>query len=297
MTKPIKRPTITKQQELDGYLYTYDQNDRLCFNLDASERVVLLHDLRAYHECLHIGSLGWTRPDTSDGYTEIRVQFDGGPLLLLKSCALERVVEKTQDSVVESLLKKFRDTRFDCDPVVVRQRHSEWTEKTYGTTLDISDVVSDGNGDQELYAFTFASLQALATVKGETISPVKIGYSKNASTTCFGRIRMQIGEKAAFPERPKVILVRRTWNGRELETKVHRKLKAMDRKCVESLGTEWYRTNISELIPMVQELDTATLPADRVITGADETLEDDFATLMAQGGDNRNGDGPRGGSG
>ena len=94
---------------------------------------------------------------------------------------------------------------------------------------------------------------------------------------------MQIGEKAAFPERPKVILVRRTWDGRELETKVHQKLKSMGRKCSESLGTEWFRTCVSELILMLQEFDTATLPVDRVITGADETLEEDFATILAQG--------------
>ena len=42
-------------------------------------------------------------------------------------------------------------------------------------------------------------------------------------------------------------------------------------------------TSIGELLQMIDQCDLADLPPDRAITGADETVEEGFAGLMADG--------------
>jgi hypothetical protein len=55
------------------------------------------------------------------------------------------------------------------------------------------------------------------------------------------------------------------------------------RKVSLSLGKEWYLTAIEELLEIIAQCNFADLPPDRVVTGADETIEEGFAGLMAGG--------------
>ena len=138
-------------------------------------------------------------------------------------------------------------------------------------------------GDQELYAFTFPSLKEVAALKRDPYYPVKIGFSKNPSDGAYGRIRSQIFEKAAYPERPEVLLVWRTWDGRDLETQIHRSLRCLERSIPASLGKEWFLTSTEELVEIISTCHFADLSVDRVVGGTSETIEEAFDELMANG--------------
>ncbi|MCL4202049.1 MAG: GIY-YIG nuclease family protein [Pirellulaceae bacterium] len=281
--KPKPPPKVATHEIVDGYLHTYNADGRLCLDIENRERIVLVHDLRTYGDDLHIGALGWTIPETTDGYTFADVIFDTGQRLRLKRYAFERVTVQSAKAVADQLIEDNRNTRFDADPVVAASCREDWIAKYYGEYLTLSETIVKGVGDQELYAFTFPSLTELATVKGDEHYPVKVGFSKNSSDGAFGRIRSQILEKAGFPEKPKVLLVFRTWDGRQLETQVHKRLRSLGRRIPDSLGREWFMTCTGELLQLIDQCDLADLPPDRVITGADETIEEGFTGLMADG--------------
>jgi len=282
-TKPKPLPKVAKREIVDGYLHTYDAGGRLCLDIENRERIVLVHDLRTYGDGLHIGALGWTIPETTDGYTFTDVTFDTGQRLRLQRYAFERVTVESAKAVADKLIAHNRNTRFDVDSVVAASCREKWIAQYYGEYLTLSETIVKGIGDQELYAFTFPSLIELATVRGDEHYPVKVGFSKNSSDGAFGRIRSQILEKAGFPEKPNVLLVFRTWDGRHLETQVHKRLRSLGRRLPVSLGREWYMTSTGELLQTIDECDLAELPSDRVITGADETIEEGFSRLMADG--------------
>ncbi|MCA9252041.1 MAG: GIY-YIG nuclease family protein [Phycisphaerae bacterium] len=281
--KPKPLPKVATREIVDGYLHAYDADGRLCLDIEKRERIVLVHDLRTYGDDLHIGALGWTIPETTDGYTFADVIFDAGQKLRLNRYAFERVTVESAKVAADRLIKNNRNTRFDADPVVAASRRGDWVAKYYGEYLTLSETIVKGIGDQELYAFTFPSLIELATARGDERYPVKVGFSKNSSDGALGRIRSQILEKAGFPEKPNVLLVFRTWDGRQLETQVHKRLRSLGRKISASLGREWFMTSIGELLQMIDQCDLADLPPDRAITGADETVEEGFAGLMADG--------------
>ena len=90
--KPKPLPKVAQRDIVDGYVYIFDANGRLCLDIDNRERTVLVHDLRAYGAELHIGVLGWTVPETTDGYTFADVVFDTGHCLRLKRYAFERAL-------------------------------------------------------------------------------------------------------------------------------------------------------------------------------------------------------------
>lgn len=281
--KKAKLPAIHHRDVIDGYVHTFDQDGRLCLDTKNQERVVLVHDLRVYGDGLHIGQLGWTIPETTDGYKAVEVLFDTGHRLRVNRYAFERVDPATESEMAKALVTKYRNTRFDCDPSIADARRKVWVEETYGKYMALDQTIQSGVGDQELYAFTFPTLRELAGLKGQELFPVKIGYSKNACEGAFGRIRQQIVELAAYPERPEVLSVWRTWDGRNLETQVHRALRKSNRKAPTSLGKEWFLTSHAELLQIVSQCDLLELPSDRVVGGADETLQESFAAMMADG--------------
>ncbi len=281
--KSKQLPAIKQREVINGILHAYDDNGRLCLDIENRERIVLVHDLRTYGDGLHIGALGWTVPETTDGYTYADVIFDTGQKLRLKRYAFERVAVESAKPVADKLIADNRNTRFDADPVVAASCREDWIAKYYGEYLTLSETIVKGIGDQELYAFTFPSLIELAIVKGYEHYPVKVGFSKNSSDGAIGRIRSQILEKAGFPEKPKVLLVFKTWDGRQLEAQVHRRLRSLGRKAPNSLGREWFMTSTAELLRTIEECALTDLPPDRLITGADETIEKGFAGLMADG--------------
>jgi glycerophosphoryl diester phosphodiesterase len=276
-------PRIARTVIQEGYLFTFDSDGRMCLDCTNRERVVLLHDLRVYGPDLHIGALGWTIPTTTDGYSVVDVEFDTGQRLRVKRYAFERITAETQEATVSKLLSNYQNTRFDADSKVAERCREEWIAKVYSPILLLNKTVRSGVGDQEVYAFTFPSLKELAQLRGDAYYPVKIGYTRDSWEGAYGRIKSQIFEKAAYPEKPEVLCIWRTWDGRHLETQVHRKLRALNRKIPTSLGAEWFLSSIEELVEVIAKCNFAELPPDRVVVGAGETIAEGFAELMAEG--------------
>ena len=268
MTKKARPlPKIVERENNDGFLITYDCNGRLCFDLENPERIVLIRDLRTYGDGLHIGALGWTIPETSDGYKFSDVLFDTGQKLRLSRYAFNRIEVEYEKKIERELISQHRNTRFDADPHVAASCKQAWIKQYYSEYLTLSETVIDGTGDQELYAFTFPSLIELSTLKSNELYPIKIGFSKDQSDGAIHRIRSQILEKAGYPEKPTVLLMFRTWDARHLETQVHKQLRLLERKVLNSLGSEWFVTSTAELLKIIKECNLANLPADRVIHG------------------------------
>jgi hypothetical protein len=282
MPKKLKLlPKVATKEIVNGRIHACDANGRPCFDLDNPERVVLTHDFRAYAPELHRGALGWTIPTDSDGYTFARIAFDAGPRLRLRNFAVDRVPVETAEAVAAQIIAENRNTRFDADRGVAARYYQEFLA-SYGNTLSLASTIFGGTGDQEIYAFTYPSLVEIATLKGETVYPVKIGYSKSGYGGAGERIRSLITEKAGFPEKPVVLLIFKTWDGRKIEAQVHRKLRAMGRKA-ESLGREWFRTSTAELRDFIAGCEHPTLPDDRILVGSDETIAEGFDRAMKNG--------------
>jgi hypothetical protein len=281
--KSKQLPAIEQRDAINGIVHAYDRNGRLCLDSANPVRIVLVQDLRVYGESLHIGALGWTAPETTDGYKEVDVQFDTGKRLRLKRYAFERVAVEAEHAVSARLMSQYKNTRFDADPEVAASCRTAWIATHYGPFMSLDQTVIQGEGDQELYAYTFPSLKELAGLKIEPWYPVKVGYSQNSSDGAYGRIRSQILEKAAYPEKPEVLCVWRTWDGRSLEKQVHQRLRSIGRKVLESLGREWFTTSTAELCQVTSQCELVPFPAQRAVCGADETIEEGFSALMAQG--------------
>jgi hypothetical protein len=261
----------------EGYLYCYDKNGRLCWGSPEPQRVVLMHDLRKYAKGLHIGSLGWTVPGTTDGYKWIDVEFDCGPRLSVLVYAIERVLPERADEVSARLIRDHRNTRFDADPAVAEEACRKWIRENYEDFLDIDHMVESGEGDEELYAFTFPSLQELASLKNEPLYPVKIGWTGDKDDGALGRIRGCASEKAAFPERPRILLVHATWNGRALETAIHKRLREQGRRVLTAPGVEWFLTNAAEIVALCNTCkDIVPRPPKKPLRGASNTLQEAF---------------------
>lgn len=266
--------TIVKwETDPDGYVHGYDKNDRSCWGSGEPERIVLLHDLRAYAPGLHIGQLGWTVPGTTDGYKWIEVQFDNGARVPVMVYGIERVVPERAQEISAGLIEKNRNTRFDADPQVAQRCRGEWMKRTYEAFVSTDQMTELGVGDQELYAFTFPSLQELAKLKNQTYYPVKVGYTGNKDSGAVERIRSQIIEAAAFPERPSILVLCRTWDGRALETAVQTRLRKQGRRLTTAPGIEWFMTNADEIVVICEETH-GTIPELRLkpLSGASPTM-------------------------
>jgi hypothetical protein len=277
MAKKTQFDGIIVKREIspEGYVYCYDKNDRTCWGSPDPERIVLMHDLRKYAAGLHIGQLGWTVPGTSDGYKWTDVQFDCGPRLPILVYSLERVPPERADDISARLLAANRNTRFDADPNVAQRCHQEWVRKSYETFVATDQMVESGTGDQEVYAYTFQSLQELARLKKESRYPVKVGYTADKNAGAIERIRSQIFEAAAFPERPSVLLVHRTWNGLGLEAAIHKRLRDQGQHIVTGPGAEWFKTNYVEIRAICNELqDSVEKPKLKPLSGASTTLQE-----------------------
>jgi hypothetical protein len=259
----------------EGYLYCYDKSDRSCWGSPEPQRVVLTNDLRKYAADLHIGSLGWTVPGATDGYKWIDVQFDCGPRLPILVYGLERVPPERAGEVSARLIAEHRNTRFDADPAVADECRREWVRKSYEAFLATNQMVESGEGDEELYAFTFRSLQELADLKNETMYPVKVGWTQNKDDGALGRIRGFAFEKATFPERPSILLIHSTWNGRAIETAIHKRLRDQGRRILTAPGVEWFLTNAAEIVAICNECkDMVSKPGKKPLRGASNTLQE-----------------------
>lgn len=277
MAKKSKYDGIVVNRVVDdeGFVHAYDKNDRACWGGDQPERVVLMHDLRKYASGLHIGQLGWTVPETTDSYKWIEVVFDNGVQLPILVYGIERVVPEQAAAIAMDLIEKNRNTRFDADPVVAERCYREWIKEEHSGWVDADQTVELGNGDEEVYAFTFSSLQELARLKGATHYPVKIGYTADKDVGAIQRIRSLMTEVAAFPERPALLLVCRTWDGRALEASIHAELRRRERRLVAAPGIEWFMTNEREVAELCQQLASdVPKPSGKPLSGASPGLSD-----------------------
>ena len=244
MAKKNKFDGIVVKRDVDdeGFVHAYDKNDRACWGGDQPERVVLTQDLRKYASDLYIGQLGWTVPATTDSYKWIDVVFDNGVQLPILVYGIERVIPERAAAIAADMLNKNRNTRFDADPVVAERCYREWIKKEHAAWVDADHTVELGNGHEEVYAFTFPSLQELAGLKGATHYPVKIGYTADKDVGAVQRIRGLMNETAAFPERPALLLVCQTWDGRALEALIHAELRRREWRLATAPGIEWFMT-------------------------------------------------------
>jgi hypothetical protein len=276
-------PTIHQRVVIEGFVHTYDRGGRECLDVHERERIVLVRDLRVYGRDLHIGALGWTMPETGDGYHAVDVVFDDGQRFRLSRYAFERVAAGSEGQVANELIHRFKGTRFDVDPEVAADCRKQWIQDQYGPHMNVASTIHAGTGDQELYAFTFPTLKELAAFKGEHRYPTKIGFSKDQAGGALRRIRSQTVDQTAYPERPEVLLVWRTWDGRSLETQVHSHLRLLRRRARNSIGKEWFITSTEELREVISRCDLSGFPHDRVICGAEETIEEELEKLMEDG--------------
>ncbi|MEX2671970.1 MAG: GIY-YIG nuclease family protein [Phycisphaeraceae bacterium] len=237
----------TRTSDAVGYIHAYDKNGRLCWDKDHAERVVLLEDLRKYGEGLHKGQLGWTVIGSTDGYKWVDVKFDSGPCIPVLTYSLERVVPEKAEAISRSIISECRGTRFDADPIAAEAGRAKWIREEFGTHIDSDDLIQLGEGPHEVYAYTFPSLIELAHIKDEPFYPVKIGCTADKDMGTFLRVRSQIFEDAAFPERVKLLLILRCSDGRPIEVKVHRRLRDEERKVKHAVGREWFLSNVEEL--------------------------------------------------
>jgi hypothetical protein len=281
VAKPKLSPKVVKRTADKGRICSYDAGGRPCFDLNNPERIVLKNDFREYAPQLSPGALGWTVPSDCDGYTFARVAFDAGPKFRVRSYALERVSIEAAEAVAKELLAENRNTRFDADPLVAAKFYQTFL-KSYSNALSLESTVFDGAGDQQVYAFSFPSLIENAALKKESVFPVKIGFTKNGYGGALERIRSFITEHAGYPEKPIVLVIFKCWEGRSVESQVHRCLREMNRKC-ESLGREWFRTSTPELLKLLADCEPTRLPEDRILVGNDETIAEGFANLMQNG--------------
>lgn len=266
---------VKREVDEEGFVHAYDKNDRACWGCDQPERVVLVHDLRRYAPGLHIGQLGWTVPTTTDSYKWIDVVFDNGVQLPILVYGIERVIPERAAAIAADMLKKNRNTRFDADPVVAERCYREWIKKEYAVWVDAEQTVELGNGHEEVYAFTFPSLQELAGLKGATHYPVKIGYTADKDVGAIQRIKSLMTEAAAFPERPAMLLVCRTWDGRALEASIHAELRRRERRLATAPGIEWFMTNEREIAELCQQLGPdVPQPSGKPLSGSSPGLSD-----------------------
>jgi len=283
MAKKNKFDGIIVKREVDdgGFAHAYDKNDRSCWSADQAERIVLTEDLRKYSPGLHIGQLGWTVPGTTDSYKWIDVVFDNGVRLPILVYGIARVVPERATAIASDILKKNRNTRFDADPVAAERCHREWIKNEHGKWVETNQTIEAGSGPEEVYAFSFPSLQELARLKGDPYYPTKIGYSGNQDGGAVQRIRAQMIEVAAFPERPTLLLVYRTWDGRALELLVHAELRRRDRKLATAPGLEWFATNQNEVGELFAQFGP-NIPksASKPVSGASPSI----SNLVADGG-------------
>lgn len=238
---------VTRTMDAQGYVHAYDKNDRLCWDNESPERVVLMEDLRKYGDGLHKGQLGWTVPGSTDGYKWVEVQFDSGPCIPVLTYGLERVSPDKAETISHAILASCRGSRFDADVAIAEAQREKWIREEFGTHVDSDDLVKMGDGPEEVYAYTFPSLVELAHFKRQNFYPMKIGCTADKDVGTFNRVRSQIFEDAAYPEKVKLLCILRCADGRAVEAAVHRHLNDADRRLQSAVGREWFLSNTEEI--------------------------------------------------
>ncbi|WP_203364730.1 GIY-YIG nuclease family protein [Bacillus sp. REN10] len=112
---------------------------------------------------------------------------------------------------------------------------------------EISAQVVYGNGSSSVYLYYFDTYKKLALSEGKKTWPCKIGRSDRDPLT---RILSQ--GTTALPEKPTIEFVIKTNDSSLLETMLHSILKMRGQHIEHSPGSEWFNTNPSEVIELIQ---------------------------------------------
>jgi hypothetical protein len=261
--KPPKKIVSTKDER--GWITTVNETERLCIDDRKSTRIVLIADLRRGHPDLRPGVLGRTIPNTSDYYRYVGVEFDNGVTEVVSVTAIQPIAEGCDKSAVVAIRRTIKGTVFDADERVADKQARRWEEETYGNRMDLRSIARGGKGPHEVYAYTFPSLMELAEAQGRKHYPVKIGFTGAAGDQAPGlqRIDSQLGDATGRFEPTSVLVVWNTWNGRSLETRVHRHLRELGRRVRSAVGREWFCTNTHELLAVLNDkgdVDRSGLP-------------------------------------
>jgi hypothetical protein len=255
--RSIKRPKkILASTDERGWITITNETGRICIDDNKPSRVLLTADLRKGHPLLKPGILGRTIPNTSDYYRYVGVEFDCGVIEVISISAIQPLTEEACEISSAVFVKKVQGTLFDWDEETARQKTREWETKTFSPILDIKKILRGGEGPQEVYAYTFPSLIALAASKGMEQYPVKIGYTGTSGEIApsLSRINSQLGDATGRFEPATVLLVWNSWNGRKLENRIHSHLRSLNRRCESAIGREWYTTNIDELVALLSDV-------------------------------------------
>jgi hypothetical protein len=144
-------------------------------------------------------------------------------------------------------------------------------EDAYGNsvTLDLQEAELSlnaeqwfGDGDETVYCYTFPCYIELASLKGDSKMPMKIGKTSSKS---LERVLLQCG--VSNPELPLVPLAIRVDDAALFEKAIQRILTIWDRWIDDAPGSEWFMTSKDEILEIVGFLNNPPSP------GAPRTTE------------------------
>ncbi len=124
------------------------------------------------------------------------------------------------------------------------------TERVEAEEVEAEDSaipeVQLGEGPQYVYAYYLPTYRRIAEKDGLDRWPVKIGM-----TTTSVAVRMA-AHRTALPEAPRLGLIVRTDNAALLENVIHGVLSMRGARSEESGGSEWFVTNLDEVVAIYQ---------------------------------------------
>ncbi|MEO8269227.1 MAG: GIY-YIG nuclease family protein [Aureliella sp.] len=214
------------------------------------ERVVLREDLRRVDPSLFKGQLGWTDPtigfSIKPGRTSLQVAvvFDSGFRLDIDIYWIDFLCEEHAMAVSEKIIASYRGTPYDSAPTSAQK----WTPNLPFYTPNDCTIV--GNGVDEVYAYTFESAAQQAIANGSDHYPMKVGYTSGLHGA-IDRIVSQFPLAIAHDVR--LQFIGRCSNGRSCESKIHKVLRADNRRITTAPGKEWFSTSASEVATIFEK--------------------------------------------
>ena len=140
-------------------------------------------------------------------------------------------------------MAEYAGTRFDSDEAIAAAKWDEWFASRIATRFAVEQITRSGEGDQQVYAYSFPSLEALASLRREPHFPIKIGWTADPDVGAFSRIAHLVRDGTGLPDQPAIYHVESTWHGRSLEAAIHRRLRELGRTCSAAVGREWFLSN------------------------------------------------------
>ncbi len=99
-----------------------------------------------------------------------------------------------------------------------------------------------GEGNSSVYVYYYPAYQKLAEMNKDKLWECKVGMSERDP---INRVLSQTG--TALPERPTLALLIKTNDAKGLESTLHHFLTINNKKLPDSPGSEWFKTNPSEI--------------------------------------------------